>query len=299
MGYRTIQNIRKWLGVFRRVFSCCIFNSIVNECLPYVSKRLLTDQDKLGPALTTFVFGPEKSNSNRIVDYQRVEQLVEGFSEYTLSSSGALIGREDLSKAEMLENAAESFLDLVFAEQETPLQAIFLEQTAKIVSAGGRTLFAQVRDRSGVLPTGRSVLGSIIDPIGLWRTSPLVTPSELDCQTVETMEKLVDLVRRQIQQSPTAAFKLSDLSREERLAFASSLVRKFWNRRQEVAATSTRFARALLHQASLSLEQTERNPLPKREVPNPLVATPARAKRPESQRLIGARNLLRSLEVRK
>merc|ERR1711906_26601 len=36
--------------------------SIINECLPYVSNRLLTDQDQMGNALNTFVFGPDKSN---------------------------------------------------------------------------------------------------------------------------------------------------------------------------------------------------------------------------------------------
>jgi predicted unusual protein kinase regulating ubiquinone biosynthesis (AarF/ABC1/UbiB family) len=46
--------------------------SIINECLPYISKRLLTDKDKMGPALSTFIFGPDKSNSDRIVNYRRV-----------------------------------------------------------------------------------------------------------------------------------------------------------------------------------------------------------------------------------
>ena len=121
-------------------------NSIVNECLPYVSKRLLTDHEKLGPALTTFVFGPDKANEDRVVDYKRVEQLVEGFGEYTTSASGALLGKEDLSRTQLLETASDEFLDLVFAEEETPLQAIFLEQAAKIVSSGGKTLFAELRD---------------------------------------------------------------------------------------------------------------------------------------------------------
>jgi len=53
--------------------------SIINECLPYVSRRLLTDKDTMGPALSTFIFGPNKGEADRIVDYRRVEQLVEGF----------------------------------------------------------------------------------------------------------------------------------------------------------------------------------------------------------------------------
>ena len=54
--------------------------SIINECLPYVSKRLLTDKsERTGGALSTFIFGPDKANEDRIIDYDRVEQLVSGF----------------------------------------------------------------------------------------------------------------------------------------------------------------------------------------------------------------------------
>merc|ERR1712032_809737 len=62
--------------------------SIVNECLPYVSKRLLTDKsERTGGALSTFIFGPEKTNEdNRIIDYDRVEQLITGFTDYTTST---------------------------------------------------------------------------------------------------------------------------------------------------------------------------------------------------------------------
>jgi hypothetical protein len=41
--------------------------SIINECLPYVSQRLLTDDEKCGPALSTFIFGANKSDKDRFV----------------------------------------------------------------------------------------------------------------------------------------------------------------------------------------------------------------------------------------
>ena len=78
--------------------------SIINECLPYVSNRLLTDNSSMGPALQTFIFGPEKKNiDTRIVDYDRVEQLVTGFGNFTTSASGALLGKESLSSTQVLE----------------------------------------------------------------------------------------------------------------------------------------------------------------------------------------------------
>jgi len=36
--------------------------SIINECLPYISKRLLTDRnERTGAALSTFIFGPDST----------------------------------------------------------------------------------------------------------------------------------------------------------------------------------------------------------------------------------------------
>lgn len=235
--------------------------SIINECLPYVSQRLLTDDEKCGPALSTFIFGPSKSDKNRFVDYDRVEQLVEGFGQYTTSASGALLGRQNASRLELLENSADQILDLIFVEKETPLQSILLEQLAKIMASGGRSIFAQVRERSGVLPTGRTVLGTLIDPLGLFRTSPLVRTCDVDEKTIQTTQKLVGLVQKQLEESPNPAFDLSNLSREEALALTSILIRKGWERRGNVLQTSNRFIRQLLALAADRLESSEQDRL--------------------------------------
>lgn len=235
--------------------------SIINECLPYVSQRLLTDDEKCGPALSTFIFGPEKSAKDRFVEYDRVEQLVEGFGQYTTSASGALLDRQNASRLELLEESADQILDLVFVEKETPLQSILLEQLAKIMAAGSRSVFAQARERSGVLPTGRTVLGTLIDPLGLFRTSPLVQSSDIDEKTVETTRKLVGLAQKQLEDSPNPAFDLSDLSREEGVALASILMRKGWERRNGILRTSNRFLGQLLTLTADRLESAERDRL--------------------------------------
>jgi len=140
--------------------------SIINECLPYVSKRLLTDKsERTGGALSTFIFGPEKSNEDRIIDYDRVEQLVTGFAEYTTSASGELIGKNS-TRAEIIEGVATQVLDLLVTEEETPLQRIFVEQLAKIITSTTRSAWSRIRERSGVLPSGRTVLGTLVDPLG-------------------------------------------------------------------------------------------------------------------------------------
>jgi hypothetical protein len=272
--------------------------SIINECLPYVSKRLLTDKDRMGPALSTFIFGPDKSNADRIVDYRRVEQLVEGFGEYSTSASGALLGKENVSRSVLLEEAADQVLDLVFTEEETPLQQIVLEQLAKIISASGRTIWTELRERSGTLPSGRTRLGALVDPLGLWRTSPLVRPNELDEKTVETTRKLLDLMRRQVRDSNNPLF--NSLSRDDTLEFSSILVRKVWAKRGGVLQTSNRFARTLLQ---LTADQLERGERDSRRLPYRIPTTtesstsaPNTASPTASQRLQGARQLLEQVQ---
>lgn len=235
--------------------------SIINECLPYVSQRLLTDDEKCGPALSTFIFGPSKNEKNRFVEYDRVEQLVEGFGQYTTSASGALLGRQNASRLELIEQSADQILDLIIVEKETPLQTILLEQTAKVMAAGGRSFFTRARERSGLLPTGRSLLGTLIDPLGIFRTSPLVTASELDEKTIETTRKLVALAQKQLEESPNPAFDLSDLTREEGIALASILMRKVWERRSGLFTTGNRFLRQLLALTAEQLESGERDRL--------------------------------------
>jgi predicted unusual protein kinase regulating ubiquinone biosynthesis (AarF/ABC1/UbiB family) len=234
--------------------------SIINECLPYVSKRLLTDKDTMGPALSTFVFGPAKHDiAHRIVDYKRVEQLVEGFGNYTTSASGALLGQGSLSRTQLLESAADQLLDLVFTEEETPLQEIVLEQMAKIVASSSRSIFTEIRERSGVLPSGRTVLGTALDPLGLWRTSPLVRVNDLDKRTVEMTRKLISLLQRQVVESGSSVLDLSTLSRQEILDLSSILVRKVWDRRRGLVRTGGRFARQLLQLTADKLERGERD----------------------------------------
>jgi len=272
--------------------------SIINECLPYVSQRLLTDKEKMGPALSTFIFGPKKADKDRIVEYRRVEQLIEGFGDYTTSTSGALLGKEELSRTELLQDTADQVIDLVFSVEETPLQKIMLEQTAKIASASGRITMAQILERSGSLPNGRSVLGTIVDPLGLFRTSPLVRPNDLDEKTVETTRRIVTLLQKQIEETSNPLFDLSNLSQAELSELASIVVQKLWSRRIGVVQTGSRFVRELLELTANKLEDGERDSrrLPPRNLLAPAVENEPEKKTQESLRLQGARALLSDLQ---
>ena len=233
--------------------------SIINECLPYVSKRLLTDKsERTGGALGTFIFGPDKNDlEKRIVSYDRLEQLVPGFGDYSTSASGALLGKEGQPRVEMFEETANQILDLVVSEEETPLQSILVEQLAKIISSSTRSFWADIRERSGTLPSGRSVLGTIVDPLGLWRTSPVVRMSDLDVKTVETTRDLITLI--QDQSASSTIFDSTELSNEEVIELAQVLVRKIWERRRGVALTGTRLANMLVKMTADKLEKGERD----------------------------------------
>jgi len=231
--------------------------SIINECLPYVSKRLLTDNsERTGGALSTFIFGPTKSDENRIIDYDRVEQLVSGFSDYSTSAAGGLLGREgDLSRTDIIDEQADQIIELLLTEEETPLQAIFLEQLGKILSASSRSAWKSAREASGRLPSGRSVLGTLVDPIGIWRTSPVVAVSDLDQKTIDATRKLIELIQVE---SSRGNVDLDTLTNQEVVEISTRVFSKLWSRRNNVLKTGGRLLTVLLNLTSNLLEKGER-----------------------------------------
>jgi hypothetical protein len=134
-----------------------------------------------------------------------------------------------------------------------------LEQVAKIVAANSRSIWTEARERSGMLPSGRSLLGSIVDPFGVFRSSPLVNTCEADKKTVETTQKLISLLRTQVSASnENALVDLSDLQQDEVVELAAILGRKVWDRRVSLLKTGNRFATKLLEQTAGRLENVER-----------------------------------------
>jgi len=277
--------------------------SIINECLPYVSKRLLTDKsERTGGALSTFIFGPNKNSQDRIIDYDRVEQLVSGFGDYTTSASGELLGKNS-TRAEIIEGVTEQCLDLLASEEETPLQSIFIEQLAKIITSSTRSAWSRLLRRSGVLPSGRTVLGTIVDPFGVFRTSPIVRSNELDERTVETTRNLIQLVVSSNGNAPI--LDVSSLSNAEIIEITSTIVRKVWEKRNGVVKTGNRLAMQLLQLTADRLERGEREILviPTRTSRDSTSNNDGRiheAKTEEakvtSERLAGARKILQQIE---
>ena len=163
--------------------------SIVSETLPYISQRIIIDPSpRTAGALQTFVFGQDKEDeSRRVVDPERTKTLLDGAKRY-MDAMGE-------KQAMDVEVAAELLLDTLVAE-ETPLQGLLLEQLALVLAATTRDQFAQLREASGRLGGGggggraRSALGLVVDPLGLFRDSPLVINDERDEAALEAARKL-------------------------------------------------------------------------------------------------------------
>ena len=247
--------------------------SIIEECLPYVSNRLLTDQQSMGNALNTFIFGPDKYNlDTRLVDPKRIEQLVTGFGDFTAASASGVLstptvetaatGMNATASVDQLEQVADQILDVVLTEEETPLQNILIEQVCKILAANTRSLWTEARIRSGVLPSGRTVLGTLVDPLGLFQTSPLVNINDQDEKAVKTTQDLVEMLRK-IQSKnegsgATSGVDIQSLNNEEVLAFSRILSTKLWDRRAALIKSSNRFANQMLSLTATRLESPDR-----------------------------------------
>ena len=251
----------------------------------------------MGNALSTFIFGPNKGNiEERLVDYDRVEQLVKGFGSFASSAQASSDSHEKSSslvanssagmdtnreKSKSFEQVADQVLDLVLAEEETPLQAILIEQLAKIVSASGRTFWTEARKRSGVLPNGRSLLGTAVDPLGLFRSSSLVNACDMDEKTLKLTSQLIELIRSELSPAaaPTAAVATStatatatttsvpaadpnplfstNLSRQDLTTFSIMLSRKIWERRDALVRSNSLFWKQMLSLTASRLESKQ------------------------------------------
>jgi hypothetical protein len=203
--------------------------SILNECLPYISQRLLSSNED-SEALEAFVFGDAKDEPLRIVAPARVEQLLEGAQRFRASVGGGDVQAE-----------AKALVDLALTTG--PLQSIVLEQVALIASAVTRQRWKQLRQGSGYRLDGRSRLGALADPLGLFRSSALVKVDDTDERTLEAAAKL------------TEHFQTGASAEELRQAVTAEA----WQRRREFAPVTRQFTAKLLAQAAQRIESNAKS----------------------------------------
>ena len=139
--------------------------------------------------MSLFMIVLQDNVQQRMIDTDRVKQLISGFGDYTTSASGASLGSTK-KRTDQINDLADQILELLPTEEETPLQTIFVEKLAKILSSSSKSNWKQLRDSSGTLPSGRTVLGTIVDPLGLFRTSPMIQMNALLVERKEEFEKI-------------------------------------------------------------------------------------------------------------
>lgn len=245
----------------------------MGECLPYISQRLLSDPDpRTGNALRTFVFGKDKDRADRVVDTERLELLVQGFSSYTKAATGADVASVNSLPTltlEQLEVYVERILDIILttnAGRKTPLQQLLVDEISRLLGAVGRQGWAVLRRRSGVLPSGRSLLGLLVDPLGIFQSSPLVLKDEVDDKILESALRLINLFRRiagettEIRLSKRSSVEtesgFAQVGAEDMRAFVRRLVSKLWMRRRDISVIGSGVLSELLVQVVRRIEAT-------------------------------------------
>lgn len=200
--------------------------SILNDTLPYISERMLSDPSpRAAGALSTFVFGAAKDDARaRVLDADRVGSLLDGARRY--ASTDVAVGGGGA------ERAADAILDLL--KDDTPASRLVVEQVALALGARTRRLWADARRRSGGAGGDRSVLGSLVDPLGLFRGSKLVTEDDRDAAALDAAAKLAAL----------ASELLGDGGGDpaDQRALASALASRLWARREDLSVVTRRVA---------------------------------------------------------
>jgi aarF domain-containing kinase len=208
------------------------------------------------------------SSSSRGADFPQRSMSASASGVPFSFSDSVRVGGE--SRLRELDATADQVLNLILTADDSPqspLRDIILEEVAKLVLAGARKGFASARKASGRAPigNGRSILGSLVDPLGLFSQSELVNPNDFDERVLESAALLLRLLQQQQSETVVRAETEISSSSREGLGLAASLglsprevaevgqllSRKLWVRRQELRTLARRLgATALLQTVS-------------------------------------------------
>ncbi|PRW59939.1 eyespot assembly ABC1 kinase family [Chlorella sorokiniana] len=236
--------------------------SIVLQCFPYLSKRLLTDDNpRVRAALKQLLFAGQDH-----ISLERLERLVAGVSTYDVeglraqggaalpdtaaaasgSSSSSVLAAQQAQQAQqpLLDSTAKEVLQAVFSERPTYVQELLVEEAASTVDAAGRQLASLLlgpllnagSGRPAVATTGLLGGGAPLPPALalLDRLPALVELSPDDRQQLATARGVVGLVRQQAAGQPP-------LTPQQAQQLASELAPLLPQLLPGIAATGQRF----------------------------------------------------------
>eukprot|EP00913_Durusdinium_trenchii_P004634 g4302.t1 len=204
--------------------------SVVNECLPYVAQRLISDANpRISKALASFIYGSDQG-MDRQPSPERLKYLATGFSSYVAATRS-----DEKSRAEEASNLADKLASLVLgrlpsehgdAEGEPregrrvapALQDLLLDELAKVVGANARQFAA-----SWNLP-GSGSLG-------------LMTPDGKDEKVLANARQIASIAEPQVQE---ILQQFRSLPFNEQRAIATEVFAKLWNYRDQAAGAGGR-----------------------------------------------------------
>mmetsp|Transcript_7431 Transcript_7431/g.16376 ORF Transcript_7431/g.16376 Transcript_7431/m.16376 type:complete len:750 (-) Transcript_7431:142-2391(-) len=193
--------------------------SVLKECMPYISRRLLTDKSpKLTRTLKLFLYGQE----GEAVRTERIEELAQNYSSFA-STAGSLADSKSI--VEDTRQTADVLADLLLRsdssargrQELTAVQQVIVDELAKVLGAGGRSILA----RLGVASKGAS--------------SPLLraaSPDEADKRTLEATQRITQIVEPKVRE---AIESFQSLPPDDQVAVAREVLGKLWENRAGVA----------------------------------------------------------------
>ena len=239
--------------------------SILNECLPYISQRVLTDTSPRSMrALASFVYdapaaepaaaaaaaaaGQAEGGASGgtahaahaarapVLDAPRLAKLADGFTSFSASAGGLSLDAE-----EQLERLAGQVVDLVLSREGSPLQDLLLDEAARLADASARDAISRAGDAVTALPGARA-----LDPLGVAAASkPLLARYDEDERVLAAAATLSEPLLRALPDSSDAWAQL--LSAEESSGkLVRSVASKLWGRRADLPLLSARLAGRVL-----------------------------------------------------
>ena len=181
--------------------------SIVQECFPYLARRLLTDDDpRAREALRQLLFVGDQ------ISLERVRRVVEGLSSYTvdgLSSPRPAAPQQVGTPSQptpLLDSTAAEVLQAVFSQRPTYVQQLLVEQAVNTTDAAVRQLASLVLGPAlggiAAAPVALSSNSAPAFPV-FARLPSLVELTAQDEQQLQTARGIVSLLQQQPQVPPT------------------------------------------------------------------------------------------------
>eukprot|EP00633_Aureoumbra_lagunensis_P007629 CAMPEP_0197316730 /NCGR_PEP_ID=MMETSP0891-20130614/43858_1 /TAXON_ID=44058 ORGANISM="Aureoumbra lagunensis, Strain CCMP1510" /NCGR_SAMPLE_ID=MMETSP0891 /ASSEMBLY_ACC=CAM_ASM_000534 /LENGTH=756 /DNA_ID=CAMNT_0042806341 /DNA_START=125 /DNA_END=2395 /DNA_ORIENTATION=+ len=249
--------------------------AIVQECLPYISQRLITDSDpRVASALETFIYGKTKSDT-KTVDAKRVEYLLDGISSFNAAASSPLDTDESLEEkslqvdeivATFKQAAAVLLAENANSQGPSPTQAIVEREFAKLVGATIRQTASTVREQPAALAVAR-----LLDPFGLLEPlarGKLFEPSEEDLNSLAVFQRIQSKANPQFSSVLDAFTKLSPQQQTQALR---EIADTLWQYRSGTAMAARRTVTELAAQTADRLL----SPSPSSFAPPPKVSSAA------------------------